>query len=102
MARASGRDPGEPVELGDDEGVAGAAGGERLAESGPVAAGAGKSMVDVDPARLDAEPGEGVALCGEVLAVGGDPRVADQHGTPVPQVPRPPVHITEPLLRDTD
>ena len=33
---------GEPVELGDDEGVAGAAGGEGLVQPGAFAAGAGR------------------------------------------------------------
>jgi hypothetical protein len=55
-----------------------------LAEAGSVAVGAGEAVVDVDPVGLDAEFGEGVALGGEVLAVGGDPRVADQRGAPVP------------------
>jgi hypothetical protein len=35
-------------------------------------------VVDVDPLGGDAERGEGVALRGEVLFVGGDPGVADQ------------------------
>ena len=50
-----GQRAGEPVELGDDERVAGAAGGERLAQAGPVAVGAGEAVVDVDAVRLDAE-----------------------------------------------
>ena len=74
MSRAS----GEAVELGDDERVAGAAGGERFAEAGPVSVGAGEAVVDVDAVELHAEGLEAVALGGEILGVGGDARVADQ------------------------
>jgi len=40
---------GEPVELGDHEGVTGPAGGEGLAQPGPPAVGAGDVVVNVDP-----------------------------------------------------
>jgi hypothetical protein len=40
----------EPVALGDDESLAGAAGGKGLAENGSIASGAGEPVVDVDPA----------------------------------------------------
>jgi hypothetical protein len=40
---------GEPVELGDDQGVAGAAGGEGLEQAGALAVGAGDAVVDVVP-----------------------------------------------------
>jgi len=46
---------GEPVQLGDDSGIASPACCQRLAQAGPVAVGAGKSVVDVDPVRADAE-----------------------------------------------
>ena len=69
---------GEPVELGDHERVAGAAGGERFAQAGPVAVGAGQAVVDVDALGGYAERLQAVALGGEVLRVGGDARVADQ------------------------
>lgn len=69
---------GEPVEFGDDQGVPAPAGGHRLPQTGAGAVGAGESVVDVDPVGVDAESGQGVALSGEVLAVGGDPGVADQ------------------------
>jgi hypothetical protein len=36
---------GEPVELGDHQFVAGAAGGQRLAQPGPGTAGAGQAVV---------------------------------------------------------
>jgi hypothetical protein len=68
----------EAVEFGHDERVAGAAGGERFAQAGPVAAGAGEPVVDVDALRVDAKRLEAVALGGEVLGVGRDARVADQ------------------------
>ena len=73
-----GQRPGEAVELGDDERVTGAAGGQRLAQPGPVAVRAGEAVVDVDPLGRHAERLQGVALRGEVLLVGGDARVADQ------------------------
>ncbi len=69
---------GEAIELGDDEGVAVPARRERFAESGALAGGAGEAVVDVDAFGRDAEPGEAVALGGEVLLVGGDSSVADQ------------------------
>ena len=40
---------GEPVELGDHQGVAGPHGREGLVQAGPGAAGAGESLVEVDP-----------------------------------------------------
>ena len=70
MSRASGDGAGEPVELGDDQGVAGAHGRECLVETGPGAVGAGESLVEVDPVRGDAETGEDLALGGEVLQDG--------------------------------
>ncbi len=45
----------EPVELGDDQGVAGAAGGEGIAQAGALAVGAGDAVVDVDPVGWHAE-----------------------------------------------
>jgi hypothetical protein len=54
----------QPVELGDDEGVARTAGGQRLAQSGTSPVGAGQPVVDVDPIRLYPERGQGVALGG--------------------------------------
>ena len=45
----------EPIELGDHELVAGAAGGERVSEARPRPAGAGESVVDVDALGVDAE-----------------------------------------------
>lgn len=69
---------GEPVELGDHQRVAAAASGHGLAQTRSRAGGAGEPMVDVDPLGLDSEPGQGVALGGEVSGVGGDPSVANQ------------------------
>ena len=66
-----GEGAGEPVEFGDQEGVAVPAGGQRLAQPGPGPAGPGQAVVDVDAVRLHAERGECVALGGEVLGVGG-------------------------------
>jgi hypothetical protein len=81
---------GEPVELGDDEGVAGAYGGEGLVETGPVPAGAGEPFVEVDPLVRDAEGGEGLALGGEILQDGGTSGVADEFTHPV-SVPFSPI-----------
>jgi len=71
-----GHGPGQPVELADHEGVAGATGRQRLAEAGSGAVGAGEAVVDVDPLGLNPEGG-GVALGSEVLSVRRDPRVSD-------------------------
>ena len=60
----------QAVELGHHERVAGTAGGERLAEPGPLAIGSRQSVVNVEPFRGDAELGESVSLGGEVLLLG--------------------------------
>ena len=49
---------GEPVELGDPQGVVGAHGREGLVQDGPGAVSAGESLVEVDPVSGDAETGE--------------------------------------------
>jgi hypothetical protein len=69
--------PREPVQFGDDEGVAGAAGGHRFAESGSVPVGAGQALVGVDPASANAECDEGVSLGGEILLFCGHACVSD-------------------------
>jgi hypothetical protein len=46
---------GEPVQLGDGQGVALADGGQGLVEAGPGAAGAGEFLVDVDAVGCNAE-----------------------------------------------
>jgi len=61
----------EPVEFGDDEGVAFAQGGECLVQAGACAVGTGKSMVEVDPILTDAEFAKPLPLRGEVLGIGG-------------------------------
>jgi hypothetical protein len=75
-----GQGAGETVELGDDQGVAGADGGQGLAQAGPVAGGAGQSVVGVDPVLGYAEGGESVLLGGEVLFIGRDAGLADDVG----------------------
>ncbi len=77
--------PGEAVELGHHQGVAGSAGGECFAQSGSLAVGAGQAVVDVDPVSLDAKAGQAVTLGGEVLLIGGASGVPDKqraHGAP--------------------
>ncbi|GAA3612522.1 hypothetical protein GCM10022236_12840 [Microlunatus ginsengisoli] len=59
--------PAEAVEFGDDESVAGAAGGEGELEAGSVAVSASQAVVDVDAVVTDTEAMEGVSLCGEIL-----------------------------------
>jgi hypothetical protein len=73
ISRAS----GEPVELGDDEGVAGPDRGQGLVQAGAVAVGAGEAVVEVDPLGVDAELEQGLMLGGEVLLVGGAAGVTD-------------------------
>jgi hypothetical protein len=43
----------------------------RLTQPGTGAVGAGEAVVGVDPVRLHAERGQGVALGSEILGVGG-------------------------------
>ena len=83
---------GEPVELGHDEGVAGADGGQGPVQAGAGAAGAGEALIEVDPVVRDAERGQGLALGGEILQDGGAPGVADEFAHPgsVPFSPRSP------------
>jgi len=66
IALAWGRS-GRVVEFGDNEGVTVSAGCQCLAQSWSFAVAAGQSVVDVDPVWGDAQPGEAVALDGEVL-----------------------------------
>jgi len=51
-AAGVGHGPGEPVELGADEGVSVADGGEGLVEAGPVPVAASDPVVEVDPVRV--------------------------------------------------
>jgi hypothetical protein len=71
---------GEPVEFGDDEGVAGPDGGEGFAQSRPFPVSSGQPSVDVDPVFWDSEAGEPVPLSGEILFVGRNAGVADVRG----------------------
>ena len=98
-----GEGAGEAVELGDDEGVAAAARGERFAQPGSVAVGAGQAVVDVDAFRVDAECGERVTLRSEVLIDCRYSGVADLefcHRASMPVSPPSPGRFTEPVLRD--
>jgi hypothetical protein len=87
-----GHRPGESVELGHDEGVAGADGGQGLVQAGAGAVGTGKALVEVDPVIRDAERGQGLALGGEILQDSGAPGVADEfaHSSSVPFSPPSP------------
>jgi hypothetical protein len=66
------------VQLGDHQGVAGPAGGQRLPKARTIAVGAGQAVVDVDPFRAHAESSKALTLSCEVLGVGRDAGVADQ------------------------
>src|SRR5690349_22116092 len=79
-----GHGPGEPVQLGDGQGVALPDGGEGLVEAGPGTAGAGEPLVEVDPVRGNAEGGQGLPLRGEVLGQRRAPSVADVRHRPPP------------------
>jgi hypothetical protein len=77
---------GEPVEFGNDQGVASAYGGQGLVESGPGAVGSGESLVEIDPVARDAERGEDLALGGEILQDGRASGVADQFSLNEPRL----------------
>jgi hypothetical protein len=57
----------EPVQLGDDQGVTGAAGRQCHQQPRTVAVGAAEAVVNVDPVVTNTERGEAVALCCEIL-----------------------------------
>ena len=98
-----GHGAGEPIELGDYQRVAAAAGSEGLAQAGSIAVGAGQPVVDIDAFRVNAERDKRVALRGEVLIDGRHPGVADLefgHRISVPVSLPPPGRFTEPVLRD--
>jgi hypothetical protein len=78
IARASGRDLARAVELGHDQGVAGAAGGEGFAKAGAFPVGAGQPVIDVDAFCCDSEAEQGVTLSGEVLLIGGASGIPDK------------------------
>jgi hypothetical protein len=56
---------GKPAELLNHEGVALPRGGEGLIEAGPLPAGPGESVIEVDPLLGDAESGQPLSLRGE-------------------------------------
>jgi len=72
---------GEPVELGDGQGVALANGGQGLVEAGLRAPGTGEAPVEVDAVCGDAERGQCLPLGGEILGRGGAP-CAPRHPVP--------------------
>lgn len=57
-----GQGASQAVELGEDEGVAGPAGGQGLAQSRPLPVGTGEAVVDVGPLDAHAQGGEGLSL----------------------------------------
>lgn len=88
-----GQGPGQSVEFGDHQGVAGPAGRKLLAQSRSPAFGAGQAVTDVDPLGLCAETEEGLALRGEVLLIRRASALADKqcaHGAPPSGVARRP------------
>ena len=104
MARGVGHRTSQTIQLRHDQDVTAAARGQCLAQAWPGAVRAGEPVVDVDPFGSDPERGEGLALGGQVLGVGGAPRIPDLelgHRGSVPVVPPSPILFTEPGLRDT-
>ena len=77
-AHQAGSEP-DGRELRDDECATGPHCRQRFAQSRACAVCAGQAMVDVDVLVVDAERSEHVALSGEVLGVGGDTDVTDEH-----------------------
>jgi hypothetical protein len=65
-----GQGAGQPVELGDHQGVAGTARGQRLAQSGTSPVCASQTVVDIDPIRLHPQRGQRIVLGGEILGFG--------------------------------
>ncbi len=57
-----GQRPGEPVQLGHDEGAVGATGSECLAQAGAVPVGAGQAVIDIHPLGVDTECSKRVAV----------------------------------------
>ena len=52
--------PGQPVQLGDHQRIAGAARGEGESQSGPIPVGAGQAMIDVYAVVTDTERPKGL------------------------------------------
>ena len=77
--------PGQPVELGDDQGVTSTTSGQGFSQTWAFPVGAGQTVVDVNPAGGHAQRGEAVALGGPVLLIGGAsgvPMIARMPGAP--------------------
>jgi bifunctional DNA-binding transcriptional regulator/antitoxin component of YhaV-PrlF toxin-antitoxin module len=72
----------EPIQLGDNQGVALASRGKRVVEPGTGTASAGQSVVEVDPILGDSELAQDLTLRSEVLLLGRAARVADQDSCP--------------------
>jgi GNAT superfamily N-acetyltransferase len=70
----------QAIELGHDERVARATGGERLTQAGTVPVRPGQAAVDVGTVGCHPERGHRFSLHGEVLCVGRDVGVANQQG----------------------
>jgi hypothetical protein len=103
MSRASGTDRARRVGLGHNECVAAAAGGERLAQPGPLSVRASQAVVNIDPLRVHAERRERLPLRREILIDRRYPGVADlqlRHADSMPLRPPSSGRITEPPLRD--
>lgn len=63
--------PRQPVELGDNQGVAFSTGGQGFTQASPFAVGAQSVMVNIDPVGSHTERGQAVALGSKVLLIGG-------------------------------
>ena len=70
--------PCQPVEFRHDQRVALAHDGEGLVEAGAGAGRAGEAVIGVDAILGDTQLQERLALCGQILPVGGTARVSDE------------------------
>ena len=96
-----GQGPGETVEFGHHQGVAGPAGSKRLAEPGSLTVGAGEAVVDVDPFGLDTQAKQSVALTSQVLLIARAAGVPDKqraHGAPPEDGPVVPHNAADPSI----
>jgi len=84
--------PGEAAEFCHNERVAATAGGQSLAQSGPVSVRASQTVVDIDPLRLDTERRTRLPLQREILIDGRYPGVADLQLSHPHSMPLRPLH----------
>jgi hypothetical protein len=70
--------PGQPVELGDHQGVAFAASGQSFMQTWPLPVSAGQTVINVNPVDGHTQRGQALTLSSEVLLIGGASGVPDE------------------------